>query len=386
MTRVLHVIPQLSGGAGRVALDLVKHAPDHGLNARLCVLYGSEEKANRDLVAGELSWLGGRPGFRSPANLLALGRGLRRLCRDFQPDIVHSHLRPADLVTAAALAGWPLAHVSHQHDTTASLAGSGARARLKRRLARHLYKRADTCFIFVARAVQDYFAEVFGRWGYEGKVIHNGADERQFTMESPPGHRPCGPLIFGTAARLAPEKGIDILLRAFALLHDRATIPIRLRIAGSGRCEGELRVLAKELAIASSVDFLGQVEEMRGFYNSIDVLVLPSRHSEGLPLTIVEAMLCGRPVVATDVAGVSETVIDSRNGFLVPADEPICLADAMGAMTEGETLMRLSRRAVSDARAQFGLSRTLKEIADFYDAVLERSGDAALVELRAATA
>ncbi len=127
--------------------------------------------------------------------------------------------------------------------------------------------------------------------------------------------------------RLDPKaKGQDVLLQVFAQDKWRGR-PIQLNIYGDGPCEESLKALA-ELFDLRNVSFKGQVSDVRSIWAQNHALILPSRF-EGLPLVIVEAMFCGRLVIATDVAGNAEYIIDEVNGFVASAPACKLLDEAM---------------------------------------------------------
>ena len=110
---------------------------------------------------------------------------------------------------------------------------------------------------------------------------------------------------------MEPMKGIEYLLDATAKLVTEFP-KIRLRIAGEGNLKDYLRNKAKELGLSGNVEFIGRVQDMKPFYGSIDVLVLPS-HTEGLPLVVLEAMAAALPIVATTVGGTPEVIRDGQD-------------------------------------------------------------------------
>lgn len=136
---------------------------------------------------------------------------------------------------------------------------------------------------------------------------------------------------FLNIARLIPDKGVDIFLKSCALLIDKLSpdgFELVFRIAGSGPMEKELKAFAKELGLAEKVFFLGFCPDIYRIMSNSDVLVLSSR-SEGLSLSLLEAMAMGKPVIATDVGGNPEIVKHGITGILVPPADPNALADAM---------------------------------------------------------
>jgi glycosyltransferase involved in cell wall biosynthesis len=146
---------------------------------------------------------------------------------------------------------------------------------------------------------------------------------------------PCIPaaqdLRLACVARLDPSaKGQDILLEALAGQPWRAR-SWHLSLFGEGLCAETLKRLAERLGLAQRVTFAGQVSDIVEIWKTHHLLVLPSR-CEGLPLALVEAMLCGRTAVATDIAGHAEIVFDGLTGFLAKAPTVTCFRAALEAM------------------------------------------------------
>lgn len=129
-----------------------------------------------------------------------------------------------------------------------------------------------------------------------------------------------------TVGRLHEQKGHDVLLRAFALVH-REHPDWRLRLAGDGPLAGELRALAEQLGIQAHVEWLGATRDARACYAAADIFVLASRY-EGTPNTLLEAMAAGRAVVVSDAGG-SELVTHGENGLVTPVEDHAALAEAL---------------------------------------------------------
>lgn len=128
--------------------------------------------------------------------------------------------------------------------------------------------------------------------------------------------------------RLEPAaKGQDLLFQVLARPHWRNR-PLRVSLFGQGKWEQGLRQLAHSLRLSSQIRFCGHVEDIASVWADHHALVLPSRH-EGLPLCLVEAMLCGRFGIVTDVGGNREPVADGVNGFIAAAPTVSLLDDAM---------------------------------------------------------
>jgi glycosyltransferase involved in cell wall biosynthesis len=151
-------------------------------------------------------------------------------------------------------------------------------------------------------------------------------------------------------ARLVPKKGIHVLIDAMAILASRRP-GLRLTIVGDGPMRESAMLRAQEKGVADRITWLGSVpsDEVRAAIAGARASVLACRvdadgDRDGMPTVLVESMLAGVPVISTDVAGIGELVRDGHTGFLVPPDDPACLAAAMERLAdEPRTADRLSR-------------------------------------------
>jgi glycosyltransferase involved in cell wall biosynthesis len=195
---------------------------------------------------------------------------------------------------------------------------------------------------------------------------------------------PAPPLRVVYLGRLSPEKGVDVLLRAWALICreadgrascEAAAPPPRpsLEVIGSGPEEGPLRSLADSLGISSSVSFLGALprDEALAVLSSASLLVLPSLCYETFGLTILEAASQGVPAVATNIGGQSALVQDGVTGRLVPPSDPAALAASLHDLFADPAALR---RMGDAARAAFEASdcrpdRNLARLLEIYESV-----------------
>ena len=133
-------------------------------------------------------------------------------------------------------------------------------------------------------------------------------------------------VVVAAVARLSPEKGHRYLVEAFSRLSDKT--PVHLVLAGDGPERVRLERTAASMALSQHITFLGWCEDVRQVYWASDIIALPSL-TEGLPCAVLEAMACGKPVVASDVGGVAEALGRSGAGMLVPACDSLALAGAL---------------------------------------------------------
>lgn len=147
--------------------------------------------------------------------------------------------------------------------------------------------------------------------------------------------------VLGIVGHILPHKGYDDLIRAIALIKEK-TPAIRCVIVGGApraRYLRSLRQLARELSIENRLTWVGVQHDVAPILHAMDLFVLPS-HTEGLPITILEAMAAGRPVVATTVGGIPELVRHGETGVLVPPKDPQRLAEAMLGLLNEPALAR----------------------------------------------
>jgi glycosyltransferase involved in cell wall biosynthesis len=136
-----------------------------------------------------------------------------------------------------------------------------------------------------------------------------------------------GDFVIGTAGRLSKEKGHSYLIKAFADLV-RGSQNVKLIIAGEGPLRKQLEGLVEELALSNRVKFLGYEENIVRFLSAIDVFILPSL-TEGLPISLLEAMAASKPVIASKVGGIEEVIQDKINGILIPPMNVKAISDSI---------------------------------------------------------
>jgi len=189
--------------------------------------------------------------------------------------------------------------------------------------------------------------------------VPNGID----TREPPPPRADDDVLRIGYCGRLREIKGVHVLLDAFARV--RAARPDRLlelAIAGDGETRAALESQARALGIDDALAWLGHVDETRTapFYASLDVYVQPS-FAEGLPNSVMEAMLAARPVVASDVGGNTDLIVDRQCGRLFPRGDDAALAERLLGLIDEPT-----------TRADYGAAgRAVIETRYGFDAVVD---------------
>jgi sugar transferase (PEP-CTERM/EpsH1 system associated) len=337
------------GGMEKLLVEFARHADRDRFALEFIALGGGGPVAEEVAACGWPTHTLEKPEGLSPATVVRLGRLLRRL----RVDVLHTHNNSPLIYSApvARLAG-VRRHVHTRHEQNLNW---GER---HKRLFRVLTRRVD--WLACVSADSAALSIENGVDPARVRTILNGVDLERFEFG---GARAGGPAVI--VARLRPEKDYPTLLRAVAQVVRRAP-EFRLEVAGDGDEQAAVEALAAELGLADHVRFLGLVRDVPAVLRRASLFVLSST-SEGIPVTLLEAMARGLPVVATRVGGIPEVVADGETGLLVPPSDPAALAEALLALASdparGEAMGRAGRERVE---SHFDVRRMVREYEALY--------------------
>jgi glycosyltransferase involved in cell wall biosynthesis len=351
VSRVVAIVPgdDFSGPAGQVASTAIELAK-HGVEVRFLLLSRPARATGR--LPAFLAAHGLPCHVLEDRRPLDLGLVLRvrRFLSDWQPDVVETHGYKA---TGIAFLLTRFRHrwrwVGYFHGLTTE----SRRARFYHALDLRMLASADR-----AVTISEEQRQRLARWAPDVRVIPSAVTTLDGTdrIAAPPEvfarvQQLSRPHI-GVVGRLSPEKGVDVFLRAAALLAARG-VAFSAVIVGDGPARSSLTDLTAGLGLADRVHFLGHLSEMQKLYEYLDLLVIPSR-SEGLPSVLLEALHADIPVVSTRVGAIPGVIVSPQTGTLVPPDSPAELADGIvaGLASRGSEPARLARRAAARAFSQ----------------------------------
>jgi glycosyltransferase involved in cell wall biosynthesis len=365
--RVLHVLNTLqTGGAEYLVLNIAKVFD----RARFELLVASMEGDGE--IGAELR-AAGVPTFtlhRRKGLDATLVPKLVALCRRQHIDVVHTHNVAPWLYAGLAgrLAGAAVCHTEHSNLFTNQRA----------------LKRAERLLGFITRAVicdgEDVRRQLIEEQGLSPRnvvTIYNGVDTRLYgqaqgsraALRSSAG-LPQDARVVGTVARLEPVKDQSTLLRAFTQVA-AAEPSARLCLIGDGSQRAALEAQAAAPELAGRVVFLGRRADVASLLPLFDVFALSST-SEGLPLTILEAMAAGLPVVSTAVGAIPEVIVQGagETGLLCPPADPARLGAALLALVRDVPRARaMGQAGQRRARALFDLREMTRRYEDLWAAV-----------------
>ncbi len=328
--------------------------------------------------------VGAPPGTPGPLATLAYVAAAARCVASLRPrvDVVHAHqlLSPSSAaLLLSALARLPILLNPHACGAIGDVGVLSATALGRLRL-RATVARAEA-FVAISGPIRE---ELRAAGVPEERIlsIPNGVDLERFRPAAADERAalrralglPDGPLVV-YAGRLSPEKGVDVLARAWPRVVARLPAA-RLWMLGDGAERARLEELARREGVAHALALPGPVADAAPFVRAADAAVLPSR-TEGMPVALLEAMACAVPVVATAVGGSAEVLRDGLTGRLVPPERPDALADALVEALRDPAAQDRARAARAEVAARYGLDHVAEVLLEVY-ARLRRKDPAAV--------
>lgn len=350
-----------TGGAERVALLLVEELLRRGHEVTVVSL--------EELVDGPLASAFERTGARFLKIPKAQGQWDRSLFgkmyqffRKEQFDVVHTH-NPLPLMyaaPAARLAGSRVVHTKH-----------GAHPEgFKRLMLRRAAILGTNAFVAVSQATLDYAFSIYEVFPWKTHVITNGTDLQRFKPDAEARRRvraqygiPDDAVVFGTVGRMATIKNHPLLVRSAAPLLGPN---VRLMIVGGGQEFENTKQVVEAEKVADFVHLVGEQSDIPAYLAALDVFALSS-DSEGMPLSLTEAMGVCLPMVSTRVGGVPKIITHEETGLLVEAQNQAELTAALRRLADSPELRRtMGERGRKVAEAQYSHARMVDDYERVY--------------------
>ena len=378
--RVMNVIARLNVGGPAVQVSLVTAkmgAPDY----RSMLVTGSIEEGEGDMSYYAHAW------GVEPVVIPELGRSLHpvrdlvtvwrlyRLMRRFQPHVVHTNTAKAGMVgrLAARLAAVPVViHTFHGH------VFYGYFGRVRTRIFILLERIAARLSDAIVTLSEELRADLSKRYRIAPEdqitILGNGLDLQSFVQTPRKGgtfrqrfHLPPEAPLVGIVGRLTSVKNHALFLDAAARVR-RQYPSARFVIVGDGELRAEIEATISALGLRDSVTITGWQRDMPAVYGDLDLLVLTS-HNEGTPLTIIEALAVGVPVVATAVGGVPDLLEHGRLGRLAPRGDADALAEAIVTSLRAPSVPSSVRALIAE---RYGIDRLVRDLDRLYRGILAR--------------
>jgi len=326
MIKLAMIVPSLSvGGAENMAAQLAAQIDKRQFDVKLLVLSSKQEthitrfpdEHNIDIVYFDKS-LG--------VNYTLILKMYKYLST-YKPDVIHTHMH-----AFAYVFPWVLLHRIKMLHTVHSRPIFELSHKSKK-LIKILYKLKKAIPVAISKQIGDELKDLYSVNSIE--TIYNPVNISRFEVSNRDYNKD-NP-VFITVGRLEKVKNQSLLLRGFSRVVKEYP-EVKLLIAGDGLQKEKLQALTKSLQIANSIQFLGIVSNAEKYLQNADVFVLTSEY-EGLPLTILEAMSSGLPIISTNVGGAKDVVTD--NGILIECDDEVALAEGMVSLIKNKELRKI---------------------------------------------
>ena len=290
--------------------------------------------------------------------------GIKKIIKEFKPDLLHSHYASSYGI---------LGMLTGFHPFIVSVWGADVftfpnKSIINKILIKRLFRRADQIL-----STSHFMAGEINRLTNKTvRITPFGIDTDQFRpldIHSPFGDND---IIIGTIKGLEYQYGIEHLLKAFKFAADRnPDYPLKLLIVGKGSLESQLKKLAEELNIADSTIFTGFVRysEVQNYHNMLDIyLALSVIDDESFGVAVLEAGACEKPVIVSDIGGLTEVVENNLTGIIVPSKNPVKAAEAIEFLVknkeEGKKMGKAARLRILE---KYDFEKNLEQMLMIYN-------------------
>ncbi len=351
-------------GAERWILALCRNLDARKFDCRIAAIDDDENHPPPLLAAAKAACIPGHSIGRPSSSILGTIRSLRNVIRDKQIDIVHSHGYKADVVTLAACLGLPVKTLATPHGWSR---GAGWKLAAYERADRFLFRFFDA----VAPLSQELLGNLPAGLGQSNHVqlISNGVDideidaamaakDRQYERQA---------FTIGYIGQLIARKDVRTLLHAFALLDEPSC---ELVVVGEGPEKAALEKMASQLNISRRTQFTGFRNDRIALLGDFDLFILPSLE-EGIPRCLMEAMAARIPVIASNIPGSTDLVVDGKTGRLFEPRNARQLAALMRKAMKGQSadMAVAARRHIEHS---YSASRMARDYEELFEMLTER--------------
>ena len=327
--KILQVIPYFCfGGAETMCENLTYALTELGHSVTVVSLYNERTPIARRMEAAgvKILYLDKKLGLD-----LSMVSKLMEIMKQEKPDVVHSHLNVIKYaVTAAKLCG-----IRRCIHTVHNVAAEEAENRQQKLISTVFFKLGWSVPVALSPEVRRTIVEFYGLPEKKVPMIYNGVDLNKCRPKT--GYALSKPPVLLHVGRFNEQKNHKGLLEAFCQIL-QSHPDCLLKLIGDGELEEDTQQYAMDLGIQEQVLFLGSQTNIYPFLQEADIFLLPSRY-EGMPMTIIEAMGTGLPVVASAVGGVPDMLTHQESGLLV-SNGTEAIADAVCTLLESENLRR----------------------------------------------
>lgn len=355
MIKVFQVIPSLEmGGAEKFVLDLSSNIDRNRFEVSIISLYEcSDSMFYKEAIEKQINviFLNKKKGFD-------MGTILRfnKLLKEHKPDVVHTHT----IVDRYTIIPCIINRIKRKIHTVHSVADKEIGSSFARKIMYFAYHFCKVVPVGVSSTVT---ASVKKEYKLKDVLtIYNGIDTERYSKKT--GRDRTENYVFINVARMSSVKNQILLLKAFKLAYQKNK-KIKLLLVGDGPMRSELEEFINKDGLHGVVKMVGRCNDVENQLKKADCFVLTSKY-EGLPMSVLEAMSCGLPIVSTNVGGISDVVVDNHNGFLCSGDERMISSKMLEIAGSKEKQKAFSKNSLNMSK-KYDLKKMVKEYERLYE-------------------
>lgn len=357
--KVLHIVPNFgTGGAEKLVVDLLLNYNKNEFDVAALSLYPKantmyEQKMDENNI--KVYYLDKHKGFD-----LSMIKKINKFIKIFNPDVVHTHLYVMPYVLFPVIINKIPVRIHTVHTI--------AEKELNK-VGKEIQRIAYKYFNFIPVAITDEIMDSIKKC-YKIKkipIIYNGINVEEYRKKEEKRNEAIKLIHVG---RFSSEKNHNLLIDTFKIVNDKFP-NVKLLLVGDGKLKAEIVGKVNRMNLQDKVYFMGVRKDIPELLSKCDIFVLSSDY-EGLPLTLLEAMAAGLPIVSTDVGGVSNIITNNINGILVKPNDPVLFSEAIIKLIKNKELRDKIGKNNEISAFKYDIRNTQKEYEKLYLSLLKK--------------
>jgi glycosyltransferase involved in cell wall biosynthesis len=316
---------------------------------------------------------------------------IKKIIREYQPDIVHTHAAKAGAVgrLAAAHCKVPvILHTFHGHVFHSYF--NPIKTKIFLAIERYLAKKS-TCIIAISEIQKKELCENYKiaacekftviPLGFDLEKFNTGKEQKRVSFRKK-WHIADDEIAIGIVGRMVPVKNHDMFLTAFAQLLKSTNKKVKAILIGDGECRTEIESKIQELHLTFSTEknvqqeapivFCSWIKDVENAYPGLDIIALTSLN-EGTPVSLIEAQAAGIPIVTTDVGGIKDIVLENETAYIVDSNDVTGFAEKLLLLTENDPLRTdIATKGFSHVNQKFSSTRLAADMSNLYDKLFKQ--------------
>ena len=316
---------------------------------------------------------------------------IKKIIREYQPDIVHTHAAKAGAVgrLAAAHCKVPvILHTFHGHVFHSYF--NSIKTKIFLAIERYLAKKS-TCIIAISEIQKKELCENYKiaacekftviPLGFDLEKFNTGKEQKRVSFRKK-WHIADDEIAIGIVGRMVPVKNHDMFLTAFAQLLKSTNKKVKAILIGDGECRTEIESKIQELHLTFSTEknvqqeapivFCSWIKDVENAYPGLDIIALTSLN-EGTPVSLIEAQAAGIPIVTTDVGGIKDIVLENETAYIVDSNDVDAFAEKLLLLTENDGLRKdIAAKGFSHVNQKFSSTRLAADMSNLYDKLFKQ--------------